>query len=100
GTGGIINIITKKKEITGVSGSISGGVGTRQNNGNANLNINKNRLSITANLGGNGSWPQTTRTMNNSFSPLTDARSMQQGESETNRYGAMGSGNVSYDFND
>jgi len=100
GTGGIINIITKKKEISGVSGSISGGVGTRQNNGNANLNINKNRLSITANFGGNGSWPQTTKTMSSSFVPLDDTRSMQEGESSISRYGAMGSGNVSYDFND
>ncbi|MGV3706189.1 MAG: TonB-dependent receptor domain-containing protein [Arcticibacter sp.] len=100
GTGGIINIITKKREISGVSGSVSGGVGTRQNNGNANLNINKNRLSITANLGGNGSWPQTTRTMNNSFAPVLGTRSIQQGESNTKRFGVMGSGNVSYDFND
>lgn len=100
GTGGIINIITKKRDISGVSGSVSGGVGTRQNNGNANLNINKNRLSITANFGGNGSWPQTTKTLNNSFAPGTGVRSQQQGESEISRYGAMGSGNVSYDFND
>lgn len=100
GTGGIINIITKKKEISGVSGSISGGVGTRQNNGNANLNINKNRLSITANMGANSSWPQTSNILSNGFLPLTQTSTIQQGESKISRYGAIGSGNISYDIND
>ncbi len=100
GTGGIINIITKKKEITGVSGSVSGGMGTRQNNGNANLNINKNRLGITANFGGNGSWPQTTRSYNSSFTPGDETLKLQKGSSRTSRYGYMSSANISYDFND
>ena len=62
GTAGIINIITKQKNISGISGSISGGVGTRQNNGNLNLNYNKNRFNLTVNAGGNASWPQTSLT--------------------------------------
>ncbi|MDP9047006.1 MAG: TonB-dependent receptor, partial [Bacteroidota bacterium] len=62
GSAGIINIITKKKNVSGFSGSVSGGIGTRQNNGNANLNYNKNRFSFTANVGGNAGWPQTSLT--------------------------------------
>ncbi|MDB5108981.1 MAG: TonB-dependent receptor, partial [Mucilaginibacter sp.] len=41
GTAGIINIITKSSNISGFSGSVSAGVGTRQNNGNVSLNYNK-----------------------------------------------------------
>ncbi|MDB5132356.1 MAG: hypothetical protein JWR02_2105 [Mucilaginibacter sp.] len=62
GSAGIINIITKQKNVSGFSGSVSGGIGTRQNNGNANLNYNKNRFSFTANIGGNAGWPQTSLT--------------------------------------
>jgi outer membrane receptor for ferrienterochelin and colicin len=50
GSAGIINIITKTKNASGISGSVSGGVGTRQNNGNMNLNYNKNRFNFSANL--------------------------------------------------
>src|SRR5476651_1530908 len=62
GSGGIINIITKQKNVSGISGSVSGGVGTRQNNGNVNLNYNKNRFSLGINAGGNLTWPQTSTT--------------------------------------
>src|SRR6202012_3631750 len=60
GSAGIINIITKSKNVSGVSGSIRGGVGTKQNNGNFNLGYNKNRFSLNANIGGNLTWPQTS----------------------------------------
>lgn len=99
GTGGIINIITKKKEMSGVSGSISGGLGTRQNNGNANLNINHNRLSVSGNFGGNLTWPQNSTIVYNSLNPVLATDNSQVGTSETKRYGFMSSGNVSYDFN-
>lgn len=97
GSAGIINIITKKSNMSGVSGSISGGVGTRQNNGNANLNVNQNRLSISGNVGGNYTWPQIS-TIDFASIDSRSARS-QTGRSETERYSGMGSGNVSYDFN-
>jgi hypothetical protein len=53
GSAGIINIITKQKNMTGISGSVSGGIGTRQNNGNFNLNYNKNRFSLSMNAAAN-----------------------------------------------
>jgi len=62
GTAGILNIITKTSNISGFSGSVSGGVGTRQNNGNASLSYNQNRFSLTVNAGGNLTWPQTSLT--------------------------------------
>ena len=97
GSAGILNIITKKKEMAGVSGSISGGLGTRQNNGNANLNINQNRLSITGNFGGNLTWPQKSLTRTE-FHNATEVNS-QIGTTELKRYGFSSSGSISYDFN-
>ncbi|MBC7915968.1 MAG: TonB-dependent receptor, partial [Pyrinomonadaceae bacterium] len=97
GSAGIINIVTKKKEMSGVSGSISGGLGTRQNNGNANLNVNKNRLSITGNFGGQLMWPQESIVSVD----RSDVKSWssQRGTSEIQRKGFTSSGNVSYDIN-
>jgi outer membrane receptor protein involved in Fe transport len=98
GSAGIINIVTKSRSISGVSGSVSGGLGTRQNNGNANLNINQNRLSVTGNFGGNFTWPQTSSTIsaidftNGNFTHSTSSNKI-------TRYGYRGSGNLSYDIN-
>ena len=108
GSAGIINIVTKSKNVSGVSGSVSGGVGTRQNNGNANLNINQNRLSITGNFGGNATWPQTSNTESGTttFTHHTEPGKVdtlkQVGATSSNkitRYGYRGSGALSYDFN-
>ncbi|WP_158825003.1 outer membrane beta-barrel family protein [Mucilaginibacter lacusdianchii] len=108
GSGGIINIITKSSSASGVSGSVSGGIGTRQNNGNANLNYRKNRLSLTANVGTNFAWPQTSLVDFNSFNSRAVLRDKSVGnltrtqhtESETKRFGTIGSVNGSYDFNE
>ena len=54
GTGGIINIITKKKNIEGLSGMLNLGVGTRSSNLFGNLNYRKGRLGTGLNLGGFG----------------------------------------------
>jgi len=99
GTGGIINIITKSKNISGVSGSISGGIGSRQNNGSANLNIKQNRLSITASYGGNYTWPQTTPTNVYTNNSLLNITNTQNSTMKVERYATTGSGEVSYDFN-
>ncbi len=99
GSGGIINIITKNKNVAGVSGSVSGGVGTRQNNGNINLNVKQNRLTVTANIGGNYTWPQTTPTTFYSYNDTSKTQTNQSTLSRVKRYAGTGSGSVSYDFN-
>ncbi|MDB5121327.1 MAG: TonB-dependent receptor [Sphingobacteriales bacterium] len=99
GSAGIINIVTKKKNVSGVSGSISGGLGTRQNNTNLNLNINKNRLSLSGNVGVNSGWPNKTT---NSFAfqnSETGASSSTNGQNESNRQFIMGSATLGYDIN-
>jgi len=57
GTGGIINIITKKSNIQGFTGSANSTVGTRSNRAGLNLNLVKGRFGF--NGGGNVyySWP-------------------------------------------
>ncbi|MEJ7778479.1 MAG: TonB-dependent receptor [Daejeonella sp.] len=99
GTSGIINIITKKNNLAGVSGSVNGGMGTRQNSGNLNLNAKTGRLAVTANGGGFYSWPQTSnisfrRSTNDGTQVLT-----QTGRSESDRLAANGSIGADYDFN-
>jgi outer membrane receptor for ferrienterochelin and colicin len=99
GTSGIINIITKKSNLAGVSGSVNGGVGIRQNSGNLNLNAKTGRLAVTANGGGYYSWPQTSNiTFNRSNTSGTQVIS-QAGNSRTDRLAANGSIGADYDFN-
>ena len=101
GSAGILNIITKQKNVSGFSGSVTGGVGTRQNNGNANLNYNKNRFSLSANIGGNASWPQTSLT---DFQQQIDHDTVHtstetKGTSRLTRHALVGSLTAGYEFN-
>lgn len=97
GSAGIINIITKQKNISGISGSISGGIGTRQNNGNLNLNYNKNRFNLTVNVGGNASWPQTSIT--DFQQTIRDTTTTTHGTSRVTRHAIIGSVSAGYEFN-
>jgi outer membrane receptor protein involved in Fe transport len=113
GSAGIINIITKSKSTSGLSGSVSGGVGTRQNNGNANINYNKNRFNLSANVGGNLTWPQTSlvsadqviqtaavaATATSPARPAIDIHNTSNSSSEIKRHGVMGSVTAGYEFN-
>ncbi|RZJ69876.1 MAG: TonB-dependent receptor [Flavobacterium sp.] len=101
GSAGIINIITKSKSTSGISGSVSGGIGTRQNNFNGNLNYNKDRFSLAANIGYNNGWPRTSTYSSRQEIDNGTANSLQstKGESEVNRYGLNGSITAGYDFN-
>jgi ferric enterobactin receptor len=98
GTSGIINIITKKNNLEGVSGSVNAGVGTRQNSGNANLNVKKGRLTVSGNGGGYFSWPQTSLINSDRINTNGDFN-RQSGESTTKRVATNGSLGADYDFN-
>ncbi len=99
GTSGIINIITKKSNLAGVSGSINGGVGIRQNSGNVNLNAKTGRLAVTANGGGFYSWPQTSDISFNRTNTAETQIISQAGQSRTERLATNGSIGADYDFN-
>nr|WP_158637615.1 TonB-dependent receptor [Elizabethkingia bruuniana] len=100
GTSGIINIITKKKDIPGVNGSVSGGIGTRHNNGNASLNVKKGKIGIVANLGGNLMWPQTITNEFEQYTASGEPTLKQLGENRTTRTGLRGSLGIDYDLTD
>ncbi|MDB5021498.1 MAG: TonB-dependent receptor [Pedobacter sp.] len=100
GSAGIINIITKKKTVSGVSGSISAGIGTRQNNENANLNFNKNKLSLSANVGYNTGWPQTTHSSFESQNSDLGTSSSSKGENTSKRHFLSATASLGYDFTD
>lgn len=100
GTSGIINIITKKKDVAGVNGSISGGIGTRHNNGNASLNARKGKVGLVANLGGNVMWPQITTNEFNQYTISGDPMLKQNGDNNTTRSGIRGSIGLDYDLTD
>ncbi|MFB9842584.1 TonB-dependent receptor domain-containing protein [Mucilaginibacter ginsenosidivorans] len=101
GSAGIINIVTKQKNVSGISGSINGGVGTRQNNGNMNLNYNKGRFHASANLGSFLSWPATSTSdfeqhiQNDTINTTTSTK----GTSRVARHGIFSSASAGYDFN-
>ncbi len=101
GSGGIINIITKKKQIDGYSGNLSLGGGTRQNRANAGLNAAKGRFGVN----GSGSGFYTIPQIGLSDFYREDLigsqkRTMEQvGETKTSRIGYWGSAGAFYDFN-
>jgi outer membrane receptor protein involved in Fe transport len=102
GSAGIINIITKSKNVSGVSGGFSGGIGTKQNNGNLNFNYNKNRFSFSTNLSGNLTWPQTTPTdfMQSTVKGDTVSSTHYHSTSDVKRHALMGTATATYAFND
>lgn len=58
GSGGIINIITKRKALEGINGSIAGGIGTRQWTTSASVNALVKKLSIALSGGISNKWPR------------------------------------------
>ncbi|MCX2451064.1 outer membrane beta-barrel family protein [Pedobacter sp. PLR] len=102
GSGGIVNIITKKKSAEGTSGSVNTSVGTRSNNGAFNLNAKTGRLSLTGSLGVNHAYPQNSLVRSFNKSVLSDgslSTVSQDGYSKWSRVGYNGSVGVDYDFN-
>lgn len=103
GSGGIINIITKKSNAQGVSGSVNASAGTRQNTGNFNLTAKTGRLSVNTALGTMLAYPQASRVIsNNGIKDNAGAivsEVLQDGISDWSREMYNGSLGLDYDFN-
>lgn len=102
GSGGIINIITKKKEAQGFTGNVNSSVGTRQNNGGINLNALLGRFGLNGGMNGRWSWPRDSeikfdRTDFDNGSPIRQLT--QAGVNESGYLGLNGNLGAFYDFN-
>lgn len=101
GTAGIINIITRKKNIEGLAGSVDLTGGTRHNRGNMNLNYGRGRLGINVSGGGHYSWPQegTTAFRREEQSPDGFGLLLQDGTSTSDRLGFRTNAGLEYNIN-
>ena len=101
GTGGIINIITKKKNAEGTSGSINTAVGTRQNNLFLNLGVHHGRFGLNGGGGSFWGWPGTGTNALNRINFVNDktVTTSELGTNRTSRLGYFGNVGADYDFN-
>ena len=103
GDAGIINIITKQKQIQGFSAGVNTSTGTRVNRSSFNLNAGKNRFGISASGGARYGWPRNGNTSSSNIlfdsqnNILTEQRNA--GTFVGNWVGFRGSMDVYYDFN-
>ncbi|WEK18634.1 MAG: TonB-dependent receptor [Candidatus Pedobacter colombiensis] len=101
GSGGIINIITKKKTAEGMSGNVSATAGTRSNNGTFGLNVKTGRLAVNGSLGLNQAYPQNSKVVIANTSTIDGVTNnvLQDGYSKWSRVGYNGSFGMDYDIN-
>ncbi len=101
GSGGIINIVTKRKNIEGIAGSVNASAGNLQNNTFVNLNMGKGRFGSTLNgsvfysvpVDGTFSFERTDLVAGGS------RKLSQDGINNSSRLGFNGSGSAFYDIN-
>lgn len=101
GSGGIINIITKKKSAEGFTGSVNTSIGNVQNNAVLNLSAAKGRFGINGSGATFFSWPRPSFTDFYRESSFNGIRQIQEqdGEGESQFIGFNGSVNAFYDIN-
>ncbi len=101
GTAGIINIITKKKSIEGLAGSVELTGGTRFNRGNLNMNYGKGRLGLNASGGGHYAWPAegTSSFRREEFDIATPSLLTQDGFNTSSRLGYRFNAGAEYNIN-
>ncbi|CAH1001686.1 Vitamin B12 transporter BtuB [Neolewinella maritima] len=102
GSGGIINIITKKKEAQGFTGTVNSSIGTRQNNFGLNVNALVGRFGINGGVNGFWSWKRDALIdfRRTDFAGGETVRFLEQnGVNESGFFGANGNVGAFYDFN-
>ena len=101
GSAGIINIITKKSDIEGFSGSVGGSLGNISNNYNLNASAVFGRFGLNLNGGGWYRWPNTSLTdyYREDYSDAGTSTISDVGEGEGDGLGYRGAASIYYDFN-
>ncbi len=102
GTAGIINIITKRKQINGYAGSVSTTAGTRHTSTSLNLNVAKGRFGLSG--GGYAVWSPPRDAIwdfdREDILPSGAVRTLKQdGVNSSERLGFHGKFGAYYDFN-
>ncbi|WP_181304285.1 TonB-dependent receptor domain-containing protein [Rufibacter sp. XAAS-G3-1] len=107
GTAGIVNIITKKNSLQGVTGSVTLTGGTRSSNGNANVGIKQGKLGINVNAGANRFYSKGAMNLNQvnqAILPSTGERventTSQLGTSTVDGMFGFGQLGLDYDINE
>ncbi len=102
GSAGIINIITKKSNLEGVTGSINASIGNRNNRTNGNISFARGRFGLSANMGGYFSWPVGTSASfyREDYLDSGETRLLEQESTGESVRGFFGGGlSAYYDFN-
>lgn len=103
GSGGIINIITKKKEAEGFTGTVNSSIGNRQNNAGLNLNALLGRFGLNGGVNSFWSWvrPGEVSFLREDLNSNGNViRSISQGgENDNQVIGINGNIGAFYDFN-
>ena len=104
GVGGIVNIVTKQKIVTGFSGQVDGSVGTRANSAGVKLNLGLGRFSISGRGSAHFGWPREGsnyhyRTHFDNNGNVIDSL-YAVGDTESNRGWYRGNINMNYELND
>jgi ferric enterobactin receptor len=101
GSAGIINIITKRKSVEGMAGSVNASAGIRQNSLFTNLNIGKGRLGLSSNAAVFYSNPASGNLFFRREDTVDDVVRIyeQSGRQRTSRLAGNGNFSAFYDFN-
>lgn len=101
GSAGIINIITKKSIMTGISGSFRSFISNRMQNGSGSIAVGRGRFGMNANLGFRYRNPSQSSVefYRETYSGQQTNTLTQLGESRTSRGGFRGVIGAFYDYN-
>lgn len=99
GQAGIINIITKKKQITGFNATVNGSVGTRVNRQSFNLNVGKGKFGISSRAMFRYGWKLPGESFSFRQNKTDGSTLVQISDTKGQWIGFGGNTEVYYDFN-
>ncbi len=102
GTAGIINIITKRGGLKGLTGNVNASIGTRSNNLGGNLNYSRGRFGINGGINSRFNWNRPTTTSLLRVDTLSTGNLAildQASEGNSNRGGLSANIGAFYDLN-